>query len=86
MKTLKIPLLIFWIKVLELTLESLRLCLMTHGYAGVSSLLSVVDVGLSLAALGFVVRHLDSRSVLVSYCMGYGVGNYLGTKLFSLLV
>jgi uncharacterized protein YebE (UPF0316 family) len=81
-----ILLLVYAIKTLELTLESLRLCLMTHGYAGISSLLSTVDVGLSLVVLGFVVKHLNSRSVLVSYCLGYGTGNYLGTKLFSLLV
>jgi uncharacterized protein YebE (UPF0316 family) len=76
---------VFTVKLTELTMESLRLCLMTHGWAVVSSALSFVDVGLSLLALGFVVRHLTSRSVMIAYCAGYAAGNYLGTSLFNIL-
>jgi uncharacterized protein YebE (UPF0316 family) len=75
---------IFLLKVCELTLESLRLLLMVDGYVVIASVISTIDVLLALVALKYIVENLKTKSLYVAYALGYGVGVYLGSLLFSL--
>ena len=83
---MKIWLIIFSVKVAELTLENLRLLLMVGGYAVIASVLSTIDVILALVALKYIVENLKTKSLYVAYALGYGVGVYLGSLLFNILV
>ena len=83
---MKIWLIIFSVKVAELTLENLRLLLMVGGHAVIASVLSTIDVILALVALKYIVENLKTKSLYVAYALGYGVGVYLGSLLFNILV
>ena len=76
---------VFLLKTLELGIESLRVLLMVNGHPLVASVLATVDVVLALVALKFIVENLTKWQVYLSYALGYGVGVYSGSFLYSSL-
>lgn len=77
--------LIFCLKVTELTLENLRLLLFVNGHPLIASLIATTDVGLALLALKYIVENLTKWPMYVSYALGYGVGTFLGSLVYSSL-
>ena len=76
---------VFLLKTIELTVESIRVMYLVRGKRLQTSLLALVDVLIGLMALRAFVTQ-DPAScwwVALAYAGGYSVGNYLGLWLFD---
>jgi uncharacterized protein YebE (UPF0316 family) len=60
---------------------TLRLILVVKGRKGVASLLAMVEVFIYLIGLNLVLKNLDSKVNMAAYCIGYGIGVYVGSKI-----
>ena len=74
---------IFLLKAVEITIESLRLLIYLDGKRGLGSLLSIVDAILGVAAAGCVICHITCWQGYLAYGLGYGAGNWLGSVLYD---
>ncbi|MEI4771357.1 DUF2179 domain-containing protein [Psychrobacillus sp. FJAT-51614] len=74
-----IILLIVIINVTYMTLTTLRLILVIKGYRGVASFLSMAEVFVYLMGLTMVLDNLDKPLNILAYCIGWGLGVYLGS-------
>ena len=76
---------VFSLKLAELTLENLRLLLFIHGHTVIASVIATVDVAMALIVLKYIVENLRTKSIYVAYALGYGFGTYLGSLVYNLL-
>lgn len=60
---------------------TLRLILVVKGRRGAASLLSMVEVFIYLIGLNLVLQNLDSPVNMAAYCIGFGIGVYVGSKI-----
>ncbi|WP_274650627.1 DUF2179 domain-containing protein [Paenibacillus humicola] len=60
---------------------TLRLILVIKGRRGAASLLSMVEVFIYLAGLDLVLRNLSDPLHMIAYCVGFGAGVYLGSRI-----
>ncbi|PUB12513.1 DUF2179 domain-containing protein [Paenisporosarcina sp. OV554] len=74
-----IILLIVGINVIYMTLTTLRLILVIKGYRVIASFLSMAEVFVYLMGLTMVLDNLDNPLNIVAYCIGWGLGVYLGS-------
>lgn len=73
-----IPLLIFLARVLDVSLETFRIILISRGMKLLSSAIGFVEILIWLAALGHIMQHLDDPVHYLAYASGFAVGNYVG--------
>ncbi|SDN45885.1 Uncharacterized protein YebE, UPF0316 family [Psychrobacillus sp. OK028] len=74
-----IVLLIIVINVTYMTLTTLRLILVIKGYRVIASFLSMAEVFVYLMGLTMVLDNLDKPLNIIAYCIGWGLGVYLGS-------
>lgn len=67
------------------SLFTLRVILVIEGYKGVASILSMAEVFVYLMGLTIVLNNLDKPLNIAAYCIGWGLGVYLGSKIESYL-
>jgi uncharacterized protein YebE (UPF0316 family) len=72
---------IFVLRVLGVTLSTIRVLLMTRGRKSVSAVLGFFEVLVYAVAIGKVVQDLNNIPNLLSYCLGFSVGTLLGMWL-----
>jgi uncharacterized protein YebE (UPF0316 family) len=72
---------IFVLRVLGVTLSTIRVLLMTRGMKVASALLGFFEVLVYAVAIGKVVQDLNNIPNLLSYCLGFSVGTLLGMAL-----
>lgn len=73
---------IFLIKVLEVTLGTVRLVLITKGEKVKGAILGVIEVFIWLALVSTVLDNVTEDPIkAVLYALGFGVGNFLGSVL-----
>ncbi|MEB3100585.1 DUF2179 domain-containing protein [Ferviditalea candida] len=72
---------IMFINVLYVSFFTLRMILVIKGYRLFASLLSVIEVFVYLKGLTIVLDNLDNSINLAAYCIGWGMGVYLGSKI-----
>jgi len=72
---------IFVLRVMGVTLSTVRVLLMTRGMKAVSALLGFFEVLVYALAIGKVVQDLTNIPNLLSYCLGFSVGTLLGMWL-----
>lgn len=82
---LLITAMVFLLKLVEITVESVRLLLYINGHVTIASLLATMDVALALWALKYIVENLRRWPVYVAYCAGYGAGTWLGSVIYASL-
>jgi len=81
MQVLLGALFIFVLRVLGVSLSTVRLLLMTRGMKVISSVLGFFEVLVYALAIGKVVQDLNNLPYLLSYCLGFSVGTLLGMWL-----
>ena len=81
MQVLLGTLFIFVLRVLGVSLSTVRLLLMTRGMKVISSVLGFFEVLVYALAIGKVVQDLNNLPYLLSYCLGFSVGTLLGMWL-----
>lgn len=60
---------------------TLRLILVIKGYRLGASLLSMVEVFIYLMGLTIVLDNLDNPINIAAYCLGFGLGVYIGSRI-----
>ncbi|NLO98082.1 MAG: DUF2179 domain-containing protein [Peptococcaceae bacterium] len=78
---IKLVLLIMAINITYVSLTTIRLILMIKALRGFASLLSVVEVLVYITGLSIILTNLNSVWNIAAYCIGYGIGVYVGSRI-----
>ena len=78
---LRLILLIVVINITYVSLTTVRLILMIKGLRGFASLLSIVEVLVYITGLSIILANLNSVWNIAAYCVGYGIGVYVGSRI-----
>lgn len=81
MDGLSIIFIIIVINLAYVSMFTVRLIFVMKGYRMMASLLSMVEVFIYLLGLTIVLDNIDKPINLLAYCLGWGGGVYLGTKI-----
>ncbi|HHV64692.1 MAG TPA: DUF2179 domain-containing protein [Peptococcaceae bacterium] len=73
--------LIITINVIYVSLTTVRFILMIKGLRVHASLLSVLEVFVYIMGLSIILSNLNSYWNIAAYCIGYGLGVYLGSRI-----
>jgi uncharacterized protein YebE (UPF0316 family) len=76
-----LPLLIFFARIMDVSIGTLRLIFVAKGYKFYAPLLGFFEVVIWLLAIGQIMQHLDNFLCYVAYGLGFATGNYLGILL-----
>nr|WP_205408609.1 DUF2179 domain-containing protein [Hydrogenoanaerobacterium saccharovorans] len=74
-------LLIIGINIVYVSINTLRTILVIKGQRLLASIISVFEIGVYLYGLTIVLKNLDSPINIIAYCIGYGVGVYVGSLI-----
>lgn len=77
---------IFVLRIVGNMITTVRLVTIVRGQKIVSTWLGVIEALVFALALGTVVSNLNNIPNLTAYCLGYGIGGYLGMVLEDQLV
>jgi uncharacterized protein YebE (UPF0316 family) len=69
------------LQVLYVSMMTIRFILMVKGIRYVAALMSAVEIGTYVIAFKLVLDNLDDPVNLIVYCLSYGLGILIGTKL-----
>lgn len=72
---------IIGINVVYVSLYTLRMIFVIKGQKILASILSIVEVFAYMTGLGIVLQNLDNPWNLAAYCIGYGLGVYIGSRI-----
>ena len=75
------PLVIFCLRIVDVSLATLRMLLAVRGIKLVAPLIGFFEVLIWVLAVGAVIQHLDSPLHLVGYAGGFAAGTYIGLML-----
>ena len=77
---------IFFVKIIEVSVATTRIILMTKGKKLLSSLLSIVEVTIWLLLVSTVISNIQSDPLrMVVYVLGCAIGIYVGSTIEGLL-
>lgn len=74
-------LLIFGLRVIDVSMAIVRMIMAVRGYRMLASLIGFVEVLIWLFAAGAALQHLDSVFHVVGYAAGFAAGNFVGVWL-----
>jgi uncharacterized protein YebE (UPF0316 family) len=80
-----IILVIIGINIVYVSLFTLRVILVIKGFKVLASILSMGEVFVYLMGLTIVLDNLDKPVNIAAYCIGWGLGVYIGSKIESYL-
>ncbi|RXZ84282.1 DUF2179 domain-containing protein [Paenibacillaceae bacterium] len=69
------------INVVYVSMFTLRLILVIKGRRGAASFLAMAEVFVYLFGLNLVLQNLDNPFNMAAYCIGFGIGVYLGSRI-----
>ncbi|MEM2121319.1 MAG: DUF2179 domain-containing protein [Candidatus Woesearchaeota archaeon] len=75
------PLLIFALRVLDVSLETLRIIFISRGMKLISSFIGFVELMIWLIAISQIMSHLNNFSYYVAYALGFAFGTYVGIAI-----
>lgn len=73
-----IPLLIFFARVLDVSLGTVRIILLSRGIRRLAPIAGFLEILVWLFAIGQVVQHLDRPANYFAYAGGFAVGTWVG--------
>lgn len=76
-----LPLLIFFARIMDVSIGTLRLIFVSKGYKYYAPLLGFFEVIIWLLAIGQIMQHLDNLLCYFAYGLGFATGNYIGIYL-----
>ena len=76
-----LPLLIFFARILDVSIGTMRLIFVSKGMKFLAPILGFFEVIIWLLAIGQIMQHLDNAMCYVAYGLGFAMGNYLGIVL-----
>jgi len=69
------------INMVYVSIFTLRLILVIKGRRGAASFLAMAEVFVYLTGLNLVLSNLDNPVNMAAYCIGFGIGVYLGSRI-----
>jgi uncharacterized protein YebE (UPF0316 family) len=81
MSPLVLILSIMAINIAYVSIFTLRLILVIKGRRGAASFLAMAEVFIYLAGLNLVLNNLSDPIHMAAYCVGFGLGVYLGSRI-----
>jgi len=76
-----LPLLIFFARIMDVSIGTLRLIFVSKGYKFYAPMLGFFEVVIWLLAIGQIMQHLDNVLCYLAYGLGFATGNYIGIYL-----
>jgi uncharacterized protein YebE (UPF0316 family) len=76
-----LPLLIFFARIMDVSIGTMRLIFVSKGYKFYAPMLGFFEVIIWLLAIGQIMQHLDNFLCYLAYGLGFATGNYLGIFL-----
>ena len=76
-----LPLLIFFARITDQTIGTLRLIFLSKGYRMIVPFLGFFEVTIWLLAIGQIMKHLDNTMCYVAYGAGFAMGNFIGMTI-----
>ena len=79
------PLLIFLMRIVDVSLDTMRVILAVRGKRGITALLGFFQALIWIFAVGNAIRHLDSILHILGYAAGYATGTFVGVTIEGFL-
>lgn len=76
-----VPLLICLARIIDVSLGTLRIILVSRGMKVVAPILGFFEILIWLFALGQIMQNLTNVTNYFAYALGFAIGNYLGISL-----
>jgi len=76
-----IPLLIFCARIMDVTLGTIRIIMISRSNRLLASILGFFEVIIWLVAISEVLKHLDGIVSIIAYGAGFAAGNYIGITI-----
>jgi uncharacterized protein YebE (UPF0316 family) len=73
-----IPLFIFFARIMDVSIGTMRLILMNRGYKNIAPLLGFVEIFIWVIAISKIMANLDNWVNYIFYAGGFATGNYVG--------
>jgi uncharacterized protein YebE (UPF0316 family) len=81
MELLVQALFIFFARITDVSMGTLRMILLVKGQRKIAALIGFFEVMIYLIVLGKVVGNINKPLLIIAYCLGYASGNYVGSKI-----
>ncbi len=75
------PLLIFALRIVDVSLDTMRVILAVRGRRGITAILGFFQALIWIFAVGNAIRHLDSVWHVLGYAAGFGAGTFIGISI-----
>ncbi len=76
-----LPLLIFFARIMDVSIGTVRLIFVSKGFKHLAPLLGFFEVIIWLLAISQIMQHLDNIFCYFAYGLGFAAGNYIGIVL-----
>lgn len=76
-----LPLLIFFARICDVSIGTLRLIFLAKGYRIIAPVLGFFEVIIWILAVSQIMKHLDNVMSYIAYGTGFAAGNYIGMYL-----
>lgn len=76
-----LPLLIFFARILDQSIGTVRLIFLSKGMKLLAPILGFFEVIIWLLAIGQIMQHLDNWLCYIAYGAGFAMGNYIGMAI-----
>jgi len=76
-----IPLLICIARIIDVSIGTLRVILLTKGNRSLAPLLGFFEILIWLVAIGQIMQNLTSWVNYIAFALGFSLGNYIGIKI-----
>lgn len=78
-------LLIFLARVVDVSIGTFRIILVSRGYRNIAPFLGFFEVLIWITAIGYIMNHLNGFYSYIFYAAGFATGTFAGMKLESLV-
>src|SRR5512133_3183797 len=76
-----LPLLIFLMRICDVSLDTMRIIFMTKGYRKVAPIIGFFEILIWIVAITRIMHNLNNLVTYVAYAAGFATGNYVGMLL-----
>jgi uncharacterized protein YebE (UPF0316 family) len=76
-----LPLLIFVMRICDVTLDTMRIIFMTKGYKNLAPIIGFFEILIWIVAITRIMQNLNNWATYVAYAAGFATGNYVGMLL-----
>jgi len=76
-----LPLLIFISRIMDVTLDTLRIVFISRGNKTIAPILGFFEILIWLIAITRIMQNLDNVTTYIAYAAGFATGNYIGLKV-----